>query len=92
MGHDVIRTSTRNQISYALFILGLLAMLAVIGARYLRDGSFWIDEASVALSFRDLPASQFDNRRPTSVPNRQIELFTIRFDHRTITVQRPDHT
>jgi hypothetical protein len=37
-------------------------MLTVICARYLHDGSFWIDEASVALSFRDLDFSQVFDR------------------------------
>lgn len=33
-------------------------MVAVIFVRYGRDGSFWLDEASVALSFRDLSWGQ----------------------------------
>jgi hypothetical protein len=52
----------RKQVSNALFGLGLLVMVFVPAVRFLRDGSFWIDEASVALSFKSLSLSQVFDR------------------------------
>jgi len=52
----------RKQVSNALFGLGLLVMVIVPAVRFLRDGSFWIDEASVALSFKSLSLPQVFDR------------------------------
>jgi hypothetical protein len=52
----------RKQVSNALFGLGLLVMVLVPAVRLWRDGSFWIDEASVALSFKSLSLPQVFDR------------------------------
>lgn len=53
---------TRSQVSSLLYVLGFVVIAAVVATRFLKDGSFWLDEASVAQSFRDYGWSQVFTR------------------------------
>ena len=56
------RVPVQEAISRGLTILGIVAIVSIIVIRYARDGSFWLDEASIALSFRDLELGQVFDR------------------------------
>ena len=54
----LLGTETRRRVSLATAALGFAAMAAIGGLQLAKNGSFWVDEASVAASLVDLAPSQ----------------------------------
>jgi hypothetical protein len=53
---------SRRQVSGLLFWLGFSLVVGIGTGQLLKDGSFWLDEAAVALSFLELSPSEFIGR------------------------------
>lgn len=74
---DGAGTRTRTRVTRALAIGGWLALVTAVTIRWLRDGSFWLDEASIALNLLTMEPSALFGRLDTAHSFPRLYLLAI---------------